>query len=93
MKGKEFRKEIKRLFKKYELDDKEISIIGTMMLSFFATDESLDEMLSKVGDEEYGKRLELIDNFHKQKRWRLRHDIETKKIYFELVDSKKDRLD
>lgn len=93
MKGKEFRKEIKRLFKKYELDDKEISIIGTMMLSFFATDESLEEMLSKVSEEEYGKRLELIDNFHNQKRWRLRHDIDTDEIYFELVDNKSNRLD
>lgn len=93
MKGKEFRKEIKRLFKKYELDDKEISIIGTMMLSFFATDESLEEMLSKVSEEEYGKRLELIDNFHNQKRWRLRHDIDTDEIYFELVDDKSNRLD
>lgn len=92
MKGKKLRKKIKRLFKKYELDDKEISIIGTMMLSFFATDESLEAILSKVSEEEYGKRLELIDNFHKQKRWRLRHDIDTDEIYFELVDNARNRL-
>ena len=84
MKGKEFRKELKRLFKKLELDDIEIGVsdISALYICNVNLDALFeDETLSyEERDQIWGSR----------KKYVFRYDKDEKRLYAENVKPKKD---
>ena len=91
MTGKEFRKELKRVFKKYGLDDKDLDIVGLYLMTFFANEESYEKQLERI--EGIQERCDFIEKYHQREHYRLRYDEELDKLYLELIDRKKNRLD
>lgn len=79
MKGKEFRKELKRLFKKLELDDIEIGVSDISALYIWNVIFE-DETLS------YGERDQIWGS---RKEYVFRYDKDEKRLYAENVKPKK----
>ena len=91
MTGKEFRRQLKKLFKKYNFDDKNLDIVGLSLMSFYANEESFEEQLERIDD--FQERYDFIEKYHQRERYKLRYDETLDQLYLELIDRKRNRLD
>ena len=90
MTGKEFRKELKRLFKKYDFDDKDLDFVGFCLMTFYANEESFDKQLERI--EDFQERCNFIEKYHQRERYKLRYDEELDKFYLEFIDRKSNKM-
>lgn len=80
MTGKQFRKELKRIFKKYDLDNKQIEIISGYLMSFLVSDVTYEEF---IGDAEGAEAISKIENWYKNPRYAIKYDHSTGEVYLE----------
>lgn len=80
MTGKEFRKELKRIFKKYDLDNKHIEIFSGYLMSFLVSDVTFEEF---IGDAEGSEARAKIEEWYKNPRYAIKYDHSTGEIYLE----------
>ena len=86
MTGKEFRKQLKRLFKKLDLDDIEIDVANLSVL--YICDVNLDKLFE---DEKlsYEERDKIWDSRNK---YAIRYDKDEKSLYAEDIRQKRNRI-
>lgn len=80
MTGKQFRKELKRLFKKHNLDDKHFDIISGYLMSFLVSHESYEDFM---GDSTGAEGVAKIEEWYKNPKYILKYDHSTREVYLE----------